>query len=136
MLEVMFPRVKAERRTSPNNFVAANGEQIKHLGEKNIALKTNEGIQRCITFGSASVVKSLSFQCRKLSELETLSCWMQRIRTSEHLRRNDGQAGREQTECTQWACGFASMKQVQFSAGRDSKWSNRFRQACNAGSIV
>ena len=28
------------------------------------------------------------------------------------------------------------MKQVQFSAGRDSEWSSRFRQACNACSIV
>ena len=28
------------------------------------------------------------------------------------------------------------MKQVKFSAGRDSKWSNRFRQACKAGGIV
>ena len=28
------------------------------------------------------------------------------------------------------------MKQVRFSAGRDSEWSSRFRQACKAGSIV
>ena len=54
MLEAMFPRVKLERKTSPKKFVAANGEQIRDLGEKNI--KTNEG---CITFRSASVVKPL-----------------------------------------------------------------------------
>ena len=59
MPETMFPRVKLERRTSPKKFVAANGEQIKDLGEKNIPFKTNEGIQRCITFRSASVVKHL-----------------------------------------------------------------------------
>ena len=35
MPETMFPRVKLERRTSPKKFVAANGEQIKDLGEKN-----------------------------------------------------------------------------------------------------
>ena len=32
--------------------------------------------------------------------------------------------------------GSASMKQVQFSADRGSKWANRSRQACKAGSIV
>ena len=47
-----------------------------------------EFIQRCITFRNASVVKPLtsmtfSFQLRKLSELEPLSCWMNIIRTFE-----------------------------------------------------
>ena len=55
----MFPRVKLERRTSPKKFVAANGEQIKDLGEKKIPFKTNKGIQRCITFTIANVVKPL-----------------------------------------------------------------------------
>ena len=50
MPETMFLRVKLERRTSPKKFVAANGEQITYLGDKNIPFKTNEGIQRCITF--------------------------------------------------------------------------------------
>ena len=59
MLEAMFPRVKLERKTSPKKFVAANGEQIRDLVEKNIPFKSNEGIQRCITFRSASVVKLL-----------------------------------------------------------------------------
>ena len=31
-----------------------------------------------------------------------------------------------------WIC----LDEVQFSAGRDSEWSSRFRQACKAGSIV
>ena len=44
---------------SPKKCVAANGEQIKDLGEKNIPLKTNEGVQRCITFRSANVVKPI-----------------------------------------------------------------------------
>ena len=59
MPETMFPHVKLERKTSPKKFVAANAEQIKDLGEKNIPFKTNEGIQRCITFRSANVVKPL-----------------------------------------------------------------------------
>ena len=39
--------------------MAANGEQIRDLGEKKIPFKTNEGIQWTITFRSASVVKPL-----------------------------------------------------------------------------
>ena len=42
MLETMFPHVKLERKTTPKKFV-----------------KTNEGIQRCVTFRSANVVKPL-----------------------------------------------------------------------------
>ena len=45
MPEVMFPKVKLERKTQPKKFVAANGEQIKDLGEKNIPFRTNEGVQ-------------------------------------------------------------------------------------------
>ena len=59
MLEATFPRVKLERKASPKKFVAANGEQIRDLGEKNMPFKTNEGIQRCMTFRSASVVKPI-----------------------------------------------------------------------------
>ena len=47
------------QKSSPKKFVAANGEQIKDLGEKGIPFKTNEGVQRCITFRSANVVKPL-----------------------------------------------------------------------------
>ena len=59
MLETMFPHVKLERKTSSKKFVAANGEQIKDLGEKKKPFKTNEGVQRCKTFRSANVVKPL-----------------------------------------------------------------------------
>ena len=59
MLEAMFPRVRLESKTSPKKFVAANGEQIKELGEKSIPFKTHEEVQRCITFRSASVAKPL-----------------------------------------------------------------------------
>ena len=82
MPETMFPHVKLERKTPLKKFVAANGEQIKDLGAKRIPFKTNKGIQRCITFGSANVVKP-SFQRQRSSWRETLLCWMKRIRTSE-----------------------------------------------------
>ena len=59
MPEAMFPRVQLERKTSPKRFVAADGEQTRDLGEKTIPFKTNEGLQRCITVRSASVVKPL-----------------------------------------------------------------------------
>ena len=39
--------------------MAANGEQIRDLGENKIPFKTNERIQRCMMFRSASVVKPL-----------------------------------------------------------------------------
>ena len=91
----MFPRVKLELKTSPKKFVAANGEQIGDLSEKNVHSRTNEGIQKCITFRSASVVKPL-IQCKRLSEPETLSFWMKRIRTFETFETNSGQAAREQ----------------------------------------
>ena len=55
---VMF-HVKLERKTSSKKFVASNGEQIKDLVEKNIPFETNEGIQRCITYRSARVVKRI-----------------------------------------------------------------------------
>ena len=41
----------------PKRFAAANSEQIGELGAQTIPLTTNQGIQRCITFGSASVSK-------------------------------------------------------------------------------
>ena len=39
--------------------MAVTGEQIRDLGEKTIPFKTNEGIQRCITFRYAIVVTPL-----------------------------------------------------------------------------
>ena len=59
MPEGMFPRIKLERKTSPKRFVATNGAHIRDLGEKTVSFKTNDGIHRCITFRSASVVKPL-----------------------------------------------------------------------------
>ena len=43
MLEGMFPRVKIERKTEPNEFVAANGERIRDLGKTTVHFKTHEG---------------------------------------------------------------------------------------------
>ena len=83
MPEAMFPNVKLERKTQPKKFVAANGDQIRDLCEKNIPFRTNEGVQRCITFRSANVVKPLISMQKKSSEPGTSSCWMKRIRTFE-----------------------------------------------------
>ena len=51
MLEAMFPLVKLERQTSQKKFVAANGEQIRDLGEKNIKDKRGnskvQNIKKC-----------------------------------------------------------------------------------------
>ena len=40
-IEGMFARVNLERETAPKKFVAANGEQVKDLGEETIPFKTN-----------------------------------------------------------------------------------------------
>ena len=50
---------KLVRKTSAKRSVAANGEQIRDLVRWASPFKTNEGIQRCITFRNASVVKPL-----------------------------------------------------------------------------
>ena len=55
----LWSRRSCDARNNVPACLAANGEQIKDLGEKNIPFKTNEGIQRCITFRSANVVKPL-----------------------------------------------------------------------------
>ena len=66
MPETMFPNVKLERRTSPKKFVAANGDQIKDLGEKSIPFKTKERIQRCITFRSAICCEASHINMQKV----------------------------------------------------------------------
>ena len=77
MLETMFPHVKLDRKTSPRKFVAANGEQIKDLGENIIPFKTNEGLLRCITFRSANVVKPrISMQKVVRAGVCTMDMWI------------------------------------------------------------
>ena len=55
----MFPRVKLDRTSTAKKFVAAIGERIGDLGEKTIPFKSVEGVDRCIKFRSANVVKPL-----------------------------------------------------------------------------
>ena len=57
--ETIIPCVKLERKTSPQKFVAVNGEQSRDVGEKRTQFKTKEGVRVCIMFRSASVTKSL-----------------------------------------------------------------------------
>ena len=52
----MFLRVKLKRKPSPKMFVAANGEQIRDLGEIIIPSKTNKEIQRCRIFSEVRVL--------------------------------------------------------------------------------
>ena len=47
VLEGIFSRVKLERKAAPTKCVAANGAQVRDVGEKTSAFKTNEGIHRC-----------------------------------------------------------------------------------------
>ena len=141
MSETMFPRVKLERKTSPKKFVASNGEQIKDLGKKNIPFKTIEGIQRCITFRSANVVKPLISMQKVVRAgnsvvLDEKNPHIRNIRDGTVIKLD---VSNGVYTMDMWVCldeTGALMKQVQFSIGRDSEWSSRFRQACKAGSIV
>ena len=129
MLETMFPRVKLERKTSPKEFVAANGEQIKDLGEKNIPFKTNEGVQRCITFRSANVVKPLIFMQKVVQAGNAVVL----DEKNPHIGNTcDGTVIKLDVNngvytMDTWICHDET---------RDSEWSSRFRKACKAGSIV
>ena len=85
MPETMFPHVKLDRKTSLKKFVAASGEQMKDFGEKSIPFNTNEGIQRCIAFRSANLVKPSHFNAKGRPSWKHLLCWTKRIRTFETL---------------------------------------------------
>ena len=85
--------------------------------------KTKEGIQRCITFRSSSVVKPLiSIQkvvrAGNVVVLDEKNPHIRNIRdgTTIKLDANNG-------VYTMDMCGSAQMKRVQFSAGRDGGWS-------------
>ena len=56
--------MKLERKTALKQFVAAKDAQMRDLGELTIPFKTNEGIQRCIIFRSANVVKIFHFHAK------------------------------------------------------------------------
>ena len=50
--ETIIPCVKLERKTSPQKFVAVNGEQSRDVGEKRTPFKTKESasvhnVQKC-----------------------------------------------------------------------------------------
>ena len=91
----MFPHVKLERKTSPKKFVAANGEQIKDLREKNIPFKTNKGVQRWVTFRSANFVKPLMSMQKGRPSWKHFCAGRKESAHSKHSRRNSDQAGRE-----------------------------------------
>ena len=67
MLKGMCPRVKLQRKTAPMMFAAANGEQIRDVGENNIPLKTNEEGFKDASHSEVRVLSNLSFEDRKLS---------------------------------------------------------------------
>ena len=56
-LEGVFPRVKHERKTAPQKFVATNCGHITDLEGKTSPFKTHEGFHRCTTLRSANVGK-------------------------------------------------------------------------------
>ena len=135
MPDTMFPRVKLERKTTPKKLVAANGEQTKDPGEKTTPFQTNEGIQRCIKFRSASVVKPLS-SMQKVVRAANIVVLDEK---NPHIRNNrDGTVIKLEMNSgvytmDMWVC--LDVTGPVFS-WQDGEWSKRFRQACKAGSVV
>ena len=110
----------AKRKTSPQKFAAANGEQIKNLGEKSIPFKTNEGVQRCILFRSADVVKPLISMQKVVRAGNTLVL----DEKNPRIRNNrDGTVIKLDVNNGVYRMDMwiFSTKQVWFSAGRDSE---------------
>ena len=62
--ETIFPRDILERKTSPNKFVAAKGEQIRDLGERKKSRQIR-GPKR----SGVRVLSNVSFQCKKYPSL-------------------------------------------------------------------
>ena len=125
MPEGMFPLVKFERKTSPKIFVAAIGEQITDLGEKTGPFTTNEGIQRCVTFRSASVVEPL-ISMQKVVRVGNLVVLTEK---NPHLRNiRDGTMIKMDVNgvYTMDMCGLASMKQVQLWLARTASGQTAF----------
>ena len=96
MPETMFPRVKLERRTSPKKFVAANGEQIKDLGEKNIPFKTNEGNSEVYNIQKCECCQTSHFNAKGRPSWKYRCAGRNESAHPKHSWRNSDQAGREQ----------------------------------------
>ena len=102
MPEEMFPSVKVQRNSAPKRFVAAKGKHIRNMGEKTIPFKTSEGIHRCITFRSASVVKPLIPIRKVVQRGQRCGDGRKEFTHSKHSRWHNNQAGT--TVCIQWTC--------------------------------
>ena len=112
MIQEMFPRVKLEFNTPPKRFVAANGEQIIDLGRK------DDSIQDKRRHSKMHIIQKC--ECCQASHCNADSCPSWKHRVADILEMERRSNWRSTTESTQWTCGFASMEEVQFSAGRDS----------------
>ena len=85
MPETMFPHVKLERRTWPKKFVAANGDQIKDLGEKSIPLQDEGRNSEVYNVQKRECCEASHHNAKRSSELDMSWCWMKGIRTFETL---------------------------------------------------
>ena len=88
MLGTMFPRNMLERRTSLKKFVAANGEQIRNLGEK----REFRGASR----SGVRVLSSVSCNAQSGPSQKRGRAGRKESAHSKLLRWNGDQTGREQ----------------------------------------
>ena len=109
---------------------------VPSLSETTIPSKRNEGIQRCITFRSANVAKPFISMQKVVRAgitvvLDEKNPHIRNIRDVTVIRLDVSNGVRTMDL---WTC--LDETGPVFSAGRSTEWSSRFRQACNASSIV
>ena len=108
MTEGMFRRVQLERKTAPNRFLAASGEQIRDMGEKTIPFKTNE----------------VDSQMHSIPDCD-----------SKYSKWNNDEVGREQLSVHSGPVDFC-LDEICPVFSWQGQWPQRFRQACETIAIV
>ena len=96
MPDTMFPHVKLERKTSPEKFVAANGEQIKDLGEKNNSIQDKRGNPEVQNIQKCECCQTTHFNAKGRPSWKHCCAGRKESAHSKRARRNSDQAGREQ----------------------------------------
>ena len=94
MPQTMFSHVKLERKTSPKKFLAANEEQNKDLGEKNIHSR-QRGSSEVHNIQVCECCQTLHFDAKGRPSWKHCCAGRKESAHSKHSRRNNDQAGRE-----------------------------------------
>ena len=133
------PTCQTRAQKSPKRVVAANGEQIRDLGEKDCSFQDTQGNFKDAQHSEMRVLSNLSFQCRKLVGPEPVNIVVLDEKNPNIRNTRDGTMINLDVNsgvCTTgvWICLDETGSSFQLAG--DSKWSYRLRQACEASSTV